>query len=61
MDGQTDRQILMPPDYRHGGIIEALQALHDAPATALTSSKVTIRNFYTSSGHALYLYQVLRN
>ena len=31
------------------------------PATALTSSKVTVLNLCTSSGHALYLYQVMRN
>ena len=31
------------------------------PATALTSSEVTVLNLCTSSSHALYLYQVLRN
>ena len=31
------------------------------PATALTSSEVTVLNLCTSSGHALYLYQVSRN
>ena len=31
------------------------------PATALTSSKVTVLNLCTSSSHALYLYQVLGN
>ena len=38
-------------------IIKALQALHDA----LTSSEVTVLNLCTSSGHALYLCQVLQN
>ena len=31
------------------------------PATALTPSQVTVLNLCTSSGHALYLYQVLQN
>ena len=39
--------------------IKALQALHDALATALTSSEVTVLNLCMSSSHALYLYQVL--
>ena len=31
------------------------------PATALTSSEETVLNLCKSSGHALYLYQVLLN
>ena len=31
------------------------------PTTALTLSEVTLLNLCTSSGHALYLYQVLQN
>ena len=36
--------------------IKALQALHDAPPLCLHQAKLC-----TSSGHAVYLYQVLRN